>query len=645
MGTDLKRLKRESDPSRMVTEDLSAEASSAAPQSAYSPGAESKLSSVPAFASSGRVTGSHHKGVLLATVFAGGFLAIAVGLAAYRFLGRNPPAINTRNIDIRLLTDHRQAVGFATISADGNWIAYGKLEDQRGLRVKQVATGSEVTVVPAQEGFFGSGATFTGGGNYLYYTHTDPANPNEYNIYAVPSLGGRPRQIVKDVASGVAFSADGKRMAYWRTLEDKGEDQMLVADPDGNGEHIIGSYDSGSKGLRSDPSWSASGDLICVAANQRGKNSISAILVLTAEGKPVKSFPLPILVNSVAWIPDSSGILFIGQESHGLRSQIWLQPYLEGQPVKISNDLNQYSSLGVAADGKRFVTMQERPAATIYVGDSPSVLSDKIDWKLTPISAEQATGYSLAWTASDQLLQTDIEGHIYITAADGTSRVRLLGNDELAFAPTACGSERTVILSRVFENKQNLWRLNIATGDLKQLTFGQADAFSSCTPDGKWVVYLGDIANDSLWHIFKLSKDGGTPVELSHGKVGAPAVSSDGTLVAYPRLRGQGASAETNFIVQKLEGGAVVQEIDAPANSDSLGWTPDGKALTYLHTQGRTRSFYMQTLAGGVPVQLTQFDSEPSAVTAYAWSKDGKKIAITRSRFNDQDVVMFSNFR
>ena len=32
-------------------------------------------------------------------------------------------------------------------------------------------------------------------------------------------------------------------------------------------------------------------------------------------------------------------------------------------------------------------------------------------------------------------------------------------------------------------------------------------------------------------------------------------------------------------------------------------------------------------------------------IVAYAWSHDGKKIAITRARFNDTDVVMFSGFR
>jgi hypothetical protein len=53
----------------------------------------------------------------------------------------------------------------------------------------------------------------------------------------------------------------------------------------------------------------------------------------------------------------------------------------------------------------------------------------------------------------------------------------------------------------------------------------------------------------------------------------------------------------------------------------------------------------MQPLAGGAAVQLTHFNSEPGVVLAYAWSRDGKKFAISRARYNDTDVVMFSGFR
>ena len=170
-----------------------------------------------------------HKGKLIGAAVVVLALVAAAAFGAYKFLGKNTPPIDTRNISIRPLTEHGQVIGFASISADGRLMAYGRREGERSLRVKQVITGSEVTVVPPQTGFFAYGATFTPDGNYLYYTHADPANGNSANLYIVPALGGASRQIVSDVASAVAFSPDGKRFVYRRLIQDKGDDQVLVA--------------------------------------------------------------------------------------------------------------------------------------------------------------------------------------------------------------------------------------------------------------------------------------------------------------------------------------------------------------------------------------------------------------------------------
>ncbi|MFZ0143541.1 MAG: protein kinase [Candidatus Sulfotelmatobacter sp.] len=653
LRADLKRLKRETESGRV------------SPESGYASGPAQSLSSasgsaataIPSSASSSSSSvliaeARRHKGKLIRGAAVVVVLLIAAAFGAYKLLSGNKPAIDIRDISVRRLTDHGQAI-YAVISADGRLVAYARREGERSLRVKQVITGSEVTVVPAQTGFF-YGLTFTPDGNYLYYTHGDPVNGNNTNLYVVPALGGVSRQIVSDVAGSVAFSPDGKRMVYQRTIQDKGEDQLLMANADSSDEKIIFRHQSGIMGLATDPSWSPSGDLIAVGAHEFGKkNTLASILVLTPQGKMVKSFALPMVVGFLAWLPDTSGLFFIGWGKSDLRRQIWFQPYPAGEPSKITNDLSDYAFLSVTADGKSFVTTEQRMQATIYVADSPPVMNDKVDWKLIPISSEQATGFSLSWTAAGKLLQQDGEGHIYVTAGDGSARVRLLENDEVDSGPYACGSGDVVVVSRLLEsNTLNLWRLNVATGDLKQLTFGKDDEVASCTPDGKWVVYGGIQPTDNLRHIFKLSIDGGEVLELAKGQVFDPTVSPNGTSVAYLRVDGQGASAKSKFIVQKLEGGGPVQEIDAPTGSlqeqwqGSLRWTPDGHAITYLHhTTGNTINVYMQPLAGGAPVQLTHLNSDPARVFAYAWSRDGKKFAITRARYNDTDVVMFSGFR
>ena len=54
-----------------------------------------------------------------------------------------------------------------------------------------------------------------------------------------------------------------------------------------------------------------------------GKGQITSILVYTPQGSLVKKFPRSTLVTSVAWLPDASGLLFVGAEKG-------TQPFFDG---------------------------------------------------------------------------------------------------------------------------------------------------------------------------------------------------------------------------------------------------------------------------------------------------------------------------
>jgi eukaryotic-like serine/threonine-protein kinase len=652
MRADLKRLMRETESGRNAAETSPESSGSVQTAPASRASGAASVAGAPSSSSSVLITEARrHRGAMIGAAVVVTALLLAAGFGIYKLVGRSASAFDARNLTIRPLTDHGEVTNFATISADGRLVAYGRREGERSMRVKQVATGSEVTVVPPQPGFFGSGAAFTPDGNYLYYPHGDPANPNNVNLYSVPSLGGTPRQIVSDVASAAAFSPDGKRIVYRRIIQDSGGDEILIANADGSEERVIvrGSRSDG-KGFIGTPSWSGS-DLIATSGFDTAKGQITSIMIFTPQGQLVKKTPFPMLVTCVAWLPDGSGLLFIGTEKgNGLRGQIWFQPYPAGEAIRVSNDLSHYLSLSITGDGRSFITTEQRQAATIYVADSPVVLNDKIDWKLTPISTQQATGYELSWTATGKLLQKDVSWQVYQTAPYGSDRVRMLENDSMLFSAIACGPGDSVVVGRVLDdNKPNIWRLNAVTGELKQLTFGIDIEKGDCTPDGKWVLYAEAAASDGVGHIYKLSTDGGTPVEIVRGTTFSPVVSPDGKLIAYGKTQGQGTSTKSRVVVQRFDDGSIAKEIEMPAAfSDwhALGWTSDGKALSFVHnTTGATQNLYMLPLSGGETVQLTHFGPESVHLPAYAWSRDGKKFAITRARYNDTDVVMFSGFR
>lgn len=642
---DLKRLKRETESGR-VAADSSDETSAGTAQKVQHPSASAMVLAGQSGAAVKSTTAKRGKLTVLAIVAVG--VIVAGSFAAIKFFRKSEPTIDTRNLSIQSITDHGQAIGFASISPDGRLIAYVRREKGTSLRIKQVATGSEVTVVPDQSGHFGPGATFTPDGNYLYYTHTDPSNPNSLNVYSVASLGGTPRLIVNDVAGQVAFARDGKKIVYRRVIHEKAEDQLLIADADGNEEHVIFHQTMRpGKGLFTSPSWSAN-DLIAVAGFETGKNQISAIRVFRSDGTLVKHFPLSTLILAQVWMPSDSGLLFLaGEKSEGMRWQIWFQPYPSGDPVRVTHDLSYYGSLSLTGDGKSLVTTQQRASATIFVSEAPNVLDGKVNWKFTPISTEQATGEGLSWLASGKLLQQDASFHLFLTNPDGSDRTRLLESDGMDFEPARCGPGDTLVVSRIQEdNAPNLWRLDAATGALKQLTHGVDIEKGSCTPDGKWVVYNDESGTDQ-GVIFKLPMDGGPAVELARGTAFSPRLSPDGKLIAYGKPEGQGSSTHLKIILQKLDDGVVLKDNLEPVSGWSkLDWAPDGRGLTLIrNTTGGVQNLYLLPLAGGKELQLTYFDSEPGVIAAYDWSPDRKKLAVTRSRYNDSDVVMFTGFQ
>jgi hypothetical protein len=122
-------------------------------------------------------------------------------------------------------------------------------------------------------------------------------------------------------------------------------------------------------------------------------------------------------------------------------------------------------------------------------------------------------------------------------------------------------------------------------------------------------------------------------------------VAPDGKQIAYRRVIGSGAQRKREFVVQSIDGGPVLNTLAPTPTMNLVAWAPDGQALLVTQQTGLAFNLFRMPLSGGDPVQLTHFDSEPLLINSVAVSRDGKKIAITRARFNTTDVVMLSNFR
>jgi eukaryotic-like serine/threonine-protein kinase len=633
LRADLKRIKRgtSSSSSKLASVSDVPVVRTSGPSSAAQVAPVSNASNVQVLAEAKR----HKRRLILLPIFTA--LLITVFLL-YKHFSSSGTVLNPLNMQISKLTENGTAEE-AAISRDGRYAAYIKRGEQHSLWVKQIATGSEAQVVAPGPGYFVNRPTFSPDGNYIFYAHSDPQNEDESTLYSVPSLGGNPQRVLDDLSTSVSFSPDGKQIAFAHFDIGGGKPQLVIANSDGTNRHTIAEREAlGADG--SAPSWSEDGNLIAIGQYELTKTGLSNVLVFNPQGALVKSFSFPFLVDGVAWLPDGTGIFIEcrGVES-SFRKQIKFQPYPSGDLQRVTNDLNQYRNITVTADGKALATIQEQGSSAVYIGTAPAQWPGDIKTSSSPTTPGQAEGGWVRWGVDGKIYFSDGDFHGFRMNPDGTSRVRVPDRDTNAASPLACGPDAEIFGS-LKDNMLNLFRHSLSTGETKQLTFERDTEYPVCTRDGSMVYYNDFFEGPAIKRIS--TSEGSQGIVYAAASFNA-ALSPDNNRIAFFQSSSSGSEHKNVIVVQNVNG-----ENRSTLSSfevHELTWAPDSHALVVNKSTGAGSNLFYQPLDGSKPTQLTHFDAEPLWVSSYSFSPDGKQIAIGRSRVNNSDLVMFSNFR
>ena len=635
MRAELKRLKRD------TSSGATRRPQSAVSGSASAAGASGSSSQQITTISGG--AGFRRAGIAVAVLV----LIAAAGLAVYKFLPRKTAAnFNLQSMQITQLTENGKAADL-TISPDGRYVAWIVRDGEKeSMWVRQVATGSDVQVLAPDETAF-NGLTFSPDGNYLYFSRSDKATRNYGYLYKMASLGGTATELVKDVDTGATFSPDGKQIAYLRGVPDASMWRLMVASSDGSGERELTKFRSVvSAGYTATPAWSPDGNSIAVTLWEVANGQHPALKIVSVANGGSRSLYTPDPGSGLGppvWLPDGSGLLLaIRAGTPGARGQIWYVGYPSGEVRRFTNDPTNYSTccLGLTQDGKTLAVMQDSVVADLWVANA-SALDDA-----RQISSGEAHAL-VEWTADGRLLTSGSDGRVLRLGADGTNSMHLPLREAPETLPTACGDGRYLVYVARTGPTSDVWRVDAADGgNPVQLSRSgtvamQSRAKISCSPDGKWVAFLAENPTEgaSAWRI---PVEGGEPSKLCEN-IDRPriAISPDGTMVAV-HLWGKTANSPSVLAAIPAQGGAPIYHFDAPAGMFGLAWSPDNKSLEYTLTRNSVANLWEQPLKGGPPRQLTHFTS--SQILDFAWSRDGKQLALTRGKLNS-NVVLISNFR
>ncbi len=589
----------------------------------------------------------HKRATLLALVAVAG---IAFGL--YRSIGFSPfglarpakPAPPLPAIKFDRLTNNGKA-GAAAISPDGKYVAYTEREEgKQSLWIRQTTIASAVQIVPPAAIWY-YWLSFSRDGDVLYYLADDAADGNSVRktLYQISVFGSAtPRKLIANIWSSVALSPDGKRLAFVRWQFNQSERTLMLANVDGSGAQKLATSNSLGVFLR-DLAWSPDGKIIsCGVATPDDRATVIAVNVADGTQRPITSRRL-VDVRSMAWLADGSGLIMQASDpAEGPQPQIWRLSYPDGEARKLTNDLNNYQGISLAANSNILVTVKVDYTSNMWI--APYGKAGRAIQVTSGTNIEEGQ-LGLAWTPDGKIVYTSTESgnwDIWIVDADGSHKQQLTANAGRNFCPSVSPDGRYIVFGSDRTGVEDIWRMDINGGNLKQLTRGHIASRPYCSPDGPWVVYRNSSSGTAT--VWKVSIDGGAPTRLTGADkpAASPVISPDGKLLSYLVLNEQNKPA-LNII--PFAGGEIIKTIDMPADvkmSSNHVWTADGRGVICRRTNGNGSNLWQQPLDSSPPTQLTDFKS--NGIPWFDLSRDGKQLALSRSVLSGE-VVLISNFR
>src|SRR4029077_18456935 len=152
------------------------------------------------------------------------------------------------------------------------------------------------------------------------------------------------------------------------------------------------------------------------------------------------------------------------------------------------------------------------------------------------IASDTSSSEDVAWTPEGRIVYRSNVGdsaEVWVMNADGSNAKQVTSGAHVSGGLTVSPDGRNVFFSSDRAGHSNIWRVDADGDNLKQLTSGEGEFYPQSTPDSQWAVYQRDEVEPSIW---KVPAAGGDAVVVSQTSAFRPAVSPDGTMIAYHYL-------------------------------------------------------------------------------------------------------------
>jgi Tol biopolymer transport system component len=552
---------------------------------------------------------------------------VGISLAAWGLRRAGLPSTDSafQRMKITTLTS-RGDVSDAMLSPDGRYLAHTVGPDtKRSLLIRQVATGSDVTVL-SESPDSPRGLQFSPDGNYLYYLGRDPDSPSYSALFQVASLGGTPRKRLFDVDRAVSFSPDGSAACFLRGAPQDRASGLYIWNADTGAERLLASVKDPQSLLVADPAWSPDGRRIAVIRAEpgaAGRNITRVVFYRLEDGgeeaAPALEWPF---LSSIAWLPDGKSLAVTGLDVSGAPvTQIGILPYPKGPFRRVTNDLNQYQSVSVAARDTLMAAIRTQRVANLWTSTLDGAATQRT-FGTTPEQSMLSFAPALNGAIVHGGLKDDRPVLFVRDVAGGEPR-------QLTSPPGFYANFRVqgdvVVYQHVSEGtfEGRLFACDLNGGNRRQIASGSVGDLSGLSPDGKYVLAK---FNEKPGEVWVVPTQGGEPRLFAKAEAAPFGFSPDGTRVGLFVWEQVGDRVASVFKIRSFPEGKEMAGLVIESGTDAGGWDPDGGGFTYGRTvRGVTE---MRRWRFDRPTSVSAFPWAHGQIADVDWSPDGKTILI-----------------
>jgi Tol biopolymer transport system component len=325
--------------------------------------------------------------------------------------------------------------------------------------------------------------------------------------------------------------------------------------------------------------------------------------------------------------------MVVGQAMEaGTPAQLWRVSFPDGRRTKLTNDINRYTDLSVSADRNTLVTSRPELRVSLRVGDGEGRTGADVV-KPSPFLSSAFQYATVGWDGSRVLFTHTLNGRFEIfrvdTSVPNATPEAVTAGREMSVAP-----DGSIVYRSVAAEGGGLWRVG-RDGQHPVEIVKATVTYPLVTPDGASVVFNVPIGGTQ--RLARVPMAGGEPIPITSDHVDIYAfsdVSPDGRSILIQRGR--------DWTVCDFPDGTL-RKVLGPLAGVRPRWRPDGKGVAYADTTKNT-DIWVKPIDGSPAYQLTHLQ-EDRAVAGFAWSRDGKQLAITQVSGIASDIVLFTGLK